>query len=154
MLDDLLRIKRRREDDAVAAVAEARGALERRREACREKERELEEYRAWQVAEKERLYAKVHHRNVTKDTLEKYREQLGMIRQRELQIEEERTQAEREAADAQAALEQAQQRRIEAHREVVKFEEYQQTLEAERLRDAQRKEDEETEDVVSGRFRT
>lgn len=154
MLDDLLRIKRRREDDAIAAVAEARAALERRREACREKQRELEEYRAWQVAEKERLYAKVHHRNVTKDTLEKYREQLGMIRQRELQIEEERTQAEREAADAQAALEQAQQRRIEAHREVVKFEEYQQTLEAERLRDAQRKEDEETEDVVSGRFRT
>lgn len=154
MLDDLLRIKRRREDDAVAAVAEARGALERRREACREKERELEEYRAWQVAEKERLYAKVHHRNVTKDILEKYREQLGMIRQRELQIEEERTQAEREAADAQGALERAQQRRIEAHREVVKFEEYEQTLEAERLRDAQRKEDEETEDVVSGRFRT
>ena len=154
MLDDLLRIKRRREDDAVAAVAEARAALERRREACRAKERELEEYRTWQVAEKERLYAKVHHRNVTKDILEKYREQLGMIRQRELQIEEERTQAEREAADAQGALEQAQQKRIEAHREVVKFEEYQQTLEAERLRDAQRKEDEETEDVVSGRFRT
>lgn len=154
MLDDLLRIKRRREDDAVVAVAQARAALERRREACREKQRELEEYRAWQVAEKERLYAKVHHRNVTKDILEKYREQLGMIRQRELQIEEERTQAERKAADAQGTLERAQQRRIEAHREVVKFEEYQQTLEAERLRDAQRKEDEETEDVVSGRFRT
>ena len=154
MLDDLLRIKRRREDDAVADVAQARAALERRREACREKERELEEYRAWQVAEKERLYARVHHRNVTKDILEKYREQLGVLRQRELQIEEERTQAEREAADAQGALEQAQQARIEAHREVVKFEEYQQALEAERLRDAQRKEDEETEDVMSGRFRT
>ena len=154
MLDDLLRIKRRREDDAVAAVGEARAAFERRREACRAKERELEEYRTWQVAEKERLYAKLHHRNVTKDTLEKYREQLGIIRQRELQIEEERTQAEREAADAEGALEQAQQKRIEAHREVVKFEEYQQTLEAERLRDAQRKEDQETEDVVSGRFRT
>ena len=154
MLGDLLRIKRRREDDATAAVAEARAALERRREAVRDKEREFVEYRAWQVAEKERLYAKVHHRNVTKDTLEKYREQLGILRQRELQIEEERTQAEREAADAQSALEQAQQRRIEAHREVVKFEEYQQTLEAERLRDAQRKEDEETEDVVAGRFRT
>ncbi|MYE14169.1 MAG: hypothetical protein F4X99_21415 [Gammaproteobacteria bacterium] len=154
MLADLLRIKRRREDDAVAAVAEAKAALERRREACRAKERELEEYRTWQVAEKERLYAKVHHRNVTKDILEKYREQLGMIRQRELQIEEERTQAEREAADAQGTLERAQQRRIEAHREVVKFEEYQQTLDAERLRDAQRKEDEETEDVVSSRFRT
>ena len=154
MLDDLLRIKRRREDDAVADVAQASAALERRREACREKERELVEYRAWQVAEKERLYARVHHRNVTKDILEKYREQLGVLRQRELQIEEERTQAEREAADAQGALEQAQQARIEAHREVVKFEEYQQTLEAERLRDAQRKEDEETEDVMSGRFRT
>ena len=154
MLGDLLRIKRRREDDATAAVAEARVTLERRREACRAKERELAEYRTWQVAEKERLYAKVHHRNVTKDVLEKYREQLGMLRQRELQIEEERTQVEREAAEAEGALEQAQQRRIEAHREVVKFEEYQQTLEAERARDAQRKEDEETEDVVSGRFRT
>lgn len=154
MLDDLLRIKRRREDDATVAVAQARAALERRREACRDKERELEDYRAWQVAEKERLYAKVHHRNVTKDILEKYREQLGVLRQRELQIEEERTQAEHEAVDAQGALEQAQQARIEAHREVVKFEEYQQTLEAERLRDAQRKEDEETEDVMSGRFRT
>ena len=151
MLDDLLKIKRRREDDAVSAVAEARRALERQQEAARAKAQELKDYEAWQVTEKERLYDTLHNKNVTRDKLEKYREQIGLLRTRQLQLEEELLQARQEVTKAEQAVEHARQRRMDAHREVVKFEEYQRMLAEEQAREAQRKEDEETEDIVSSR---
>ena len=151
MLEDLLRIKRRREDDAIAAAAEARRALERAEATRDAKERELEEYRRWHAEEKVRLYEQVHGRSVTRARLESYREEIGLLSQRELSLEEELAQAHEEAAAREAALREAKRRRMDAHREVVKFEEYQRTLDEEAARAAERKEETEAEDVLSRR---
>lgn len=151
MLADLLKIKRRREDDAVAAVGEAQRSVERLRSARDAKARELDEYRRWQEDEKVRLYERVHNRIVSRDKLEDYREQVALLRQRCLQLEEELARAEEDLAAGEEALRQAHQRRLDAHREVVKLEEYQRTLDEERARAVERKEEAEAEDVVSRR---
>ena len=151
MLDELLRIKRRREDSAAAALAEAKDAAERAEAAREAKQRDLADYARWQAAEKERLYAKLHGRNVTRDVLAKYREAVGALRQRHLQLEEELAEAVQAANRAAASLVEARQRRLEANREVTKFEDYGQKLAVEEQRAAQAREDEEAEDAVLGR---
>lgn len=153
MLGELLTVKRRREDDAVAAVAEARRALGRERDACQARERELGEFETWQAAERERLDAALFHKHVTRDRLDEHRERIAALRQRHLELEEQLERARKAAADAEEALEQARRKRLDAHREVVKFEEYERRLEEERRRATERREEEEAEDVLSGRFR-
>lgn len=151
MLADLLKIKRRREDDAVAALGEAQRSLERLGSARDAKARELDEYRRWQEEEKLRLYERLHNRFVSRDKLEDYREQVALLRQRCLQLEEELARSEQDLAAGEEALRQAHQRRLDAHREVVKLEEYQRTLDEEHARAVERKEEAEAEDVVSRR---
>ena len=151
MLDDILTIKRRREDDATTALRAAQRTLERKQAACHAKGRELAEYNTWQEAERVRLFEDVRNRDVTRSELESYRERVGLLRQRQLQLEEELAAANREAAAAQGALQTAREVRLAAHREVLKFEEYQSTLDKERSREAERREETETEDIVTGR---
>ena len=148
MLEDLLTIKRRREDDAAAAVGEAQRTVDRQQAACQARQTALDEYNVWQEAEKARLYAEVYRKSVTRAKLEGYREQTGLLRQRQLQLEEELERAERELEAAKVELQEARRKRLDAHKQVVKFEEYQAVLEAERKREAERKEEVEAEDIV------
>ncbi len=151
MLDDILTIKRRREDDAISAVGKAQRTLERRQAECRDKSRELEEYGVWQAEERVRLFEDVQNRGVTRADLERYREKVALLRQRQLQLEEELAGAEANVVAAQSSLEKATEARLAAHREVLKYEEYQGILEQERLREAERREETETEDILSSR---
>ena len=149
MFDELLRIKRRREDNAVAAVAEAKRAAESAAAAKREQERKLEDFDSWAAAERGRLDDKILGRAVTRSALDRYREDIGVLRERRLRLEEALAAAEAAAKDARAAVEVARQRRIEANREVVKFEEYGKALAAEERRAEQIREDTEAEEVAS-----
>ena len=151
MLDDILTIKRRREDDATAEEREAKRALAERQAAEDAKARELADYVAWQEAERVRLFEDIRNRGVTRAELERYHEQVGLLRQRQLQLEEERAAAKAAVAAAESGLEKARQARLAAHREVLKFEEHQGVLERERRREAERREEAETEDIVTGR---
>ena len=148
MLDDLLTIKRRREDDAAAVMGEAQRTVDRQRAACETRRTALDEYNVWLEAEKVRLYEEVHRKSVTRAKLEGYRERTGLLRRRQLRLEEELDKAERDLQAAEAELREARRKRLDAHREVVKLEEYQAVLEAERKREAERKEEVEAEDIV------
>ena len=148
MLEDLLTIKRRREDDAAAAVGEAQRTVDQRRVACQARRSALDEYNVWQEAEKVRLYEEVYRKNVTRAKLEGYRERTGLLRQRQLRLEEELDKAERDLQAAEAELQEARRKRLDAHTQVVKFEEYQAVLEAEQKREAERKEEAEAEDIA------
>ena len=148
MLDDLLTIKRRREADAAAVVAKARRTVDQREAACQARRNELDEYNVWQKAEKARLDAEVYRRSVSRPKLEAYREQLGLIRQRQLQLEEELEKAGQALEAARAELQEARRKHLDAHRQVMKFEEYQAELEAEEKRTAQRREEAEADDIT------
>ena len=149
MLEDLLTIKRRREDNASAAVGEAQRTVAARQAALEAGKAALDEYNVWQESEKSRLFEEVHGKSVTRAKLEDYREQIGLIRQRQLELEEELEKAGRELATAEAELEEARRKRLDAHRQVAKFEEYQAVLQAEREREAERKEETEAEDIAA-----
>ena len=151
MLDDLLTIKRRREEDAAAAVVEAQRIVGERHADRQARKAALYEYVVWQEDEKERLYAQVYRKSVSRAKLEGYREQIGMLRQRHLQMEEDLEKAECELRAAEAELEKARRKRLEAYRQVVKFEEYQSVLEAEKKRAAERREETEAEDIATPR---
>ena len=149
MLEDLLTIKRRREDDASTAVGEAQRTLTARQADRETSQAALDEHNVWQESEKSRLFEEVHRKSVTRAKLEGYREQIGLIRQRQLELEEELEKAGRELATAEAELEEARRKRLDAHRQVAKFEEYQAVLEAEHEREAQHKEEAEAEDIAA-----
>ena len=149
MLEDLLTIKRRREDDAAALVGEAQRTVDRRRAACEARRTALDEYNVWQEAERLRLYEEVYRKSVTRAQLEGYRERIGLLTQRRLGMEEELEKAERDLQVAETELQEARRKRLDAHRQVVKFEEYQAELEAEQEREAERKEETEAEDIAS-----
>ena len=149
MLEELLNIKRRREDDAAAAVGEARRTVDERQAARRARQAALDEYKVWQEEEGARLYDEVYRKRVSRGKLEGYRGQTGLLRQRQLQMEEELEKAERDLATAEAELEEARRKRLDAHRQVAKFEEYRAVLEAEQKREAQRKEESEVEDIAT-----
>ena len=152
MLEEIIAVKRRREDQAAAAAGKARQTLERCEAECEAKIRELTDYQAWQEAERVRLFEEVRNTGVTRAELERYREQVGLLRQRQMQLEEELARAQREAETAKSDLEKAREARLAAHREVLKFEEYQGVLEKDRLREAERREEAETEDIVARRL--
>ena len=149
MLEDLLTIKRRREDDATALVGEAQRTVDQRQAACKAKRTALEEYSVWQEAERRRLYEEVYRKSVTRAQLEGYREQTGLLTQRRLGMEEELEKAERDLQVAETELQEARHKRLDAHRRVVKFEEYRAELESEREREAERKQEVEAEDLAS-----
>ena len=151
MLDDLLTIKRRREDDAIAALHEAGRVLEQRRAECEAKRQEFERYKVWRKEEAERLFDKVKQQEVPRSALERYRQDVALLQQREYQMQEELAAAEREVKAAEANLDQAKAKRTEAHKEVVKFEEYQKQLLDEAAAEANRKEEAEIEDIVGSR---
>ena len=149
MLEDLLAVKRRREDAAAALVGEAQRTVDQRRAACEAKRTALEEYSVWQEAERRRLYEEVYRKSVTRAQLEGYRERIGLLTQRRLGMEEELEKAERDLQVAETELQEARRKRLDAHLQVVKFEEYQAELEAEQEREAERKEETEAEDIAS-----
>ncbi len=149
MLNDLLKIKRLREEDAIAALAKAQAFLERQIVTRDKKCREEDEYKVWRLSEEDRLYDEIYGKNVALKTLEELREQIGLLRQKELQLHEAYLQAEKDVAAAQSALEEAQRRRLETYKEMTKYEEYNQIIVDEEKRETERKEEIELEDFAS-----
>ena len=149
MLDDLLKIKRLREDEAIAALAKARGFLEQQI-VLRDKKRQDEvDYKTWRLGEEERLYNGIYGKKVALSKLEKLRERIACLRQKELQLHEEYLQADQDVATARTALDEARQRRLEAHKETNKYVEYRQIVRQEEQRAAERREETEIEDLLS-----
>ncbi len=151
MLDDLLKIKRLREDDAISALVKAQSFLGEQIEARDAKQREEADYKVWRVDEENRLYDEICGKNVALSDLEKLREQIGLLRQRELALHAEFLQMQESVKQARSALEEAKRRRVQAHKEVTKYEEYNQIIVEREKREAEAKEEAELEDFVSGK---
>lgn len=151
MLDELLKIKYLREDDAIKELAGAQKALEDKTTALAAKQRELSEYKTWRVSEENRLYEEIHKKHVVRDKVEELREQIGLLRQKDLLLEQEIAEAQQAVTEAEAALAAAEQKRLDAHKEVVKYEEYNQLVLEEERQELERREEVEMEDFLSGK---
>ena len=149
MIDELLNVRRRREDNAIAKVGKAQRELDRKQAACRAKERELREYVTWRVVEISRSYQAVHGKIVSRAALDKYRRQMGVLRSRELQLADEHAKTQQAVERAVDDLEHTRRNHRDAHRDVVRLEEYHRRLSEMEERDVEYREEAETEDVVA-----
>lgn len=149
MLDELLSIRRRREDDAKTSLNEAQHELHRQQAALQAKERELTGFAAWRGDEQVRLYQVVHQRNLSRRKLDEYRQQIARLRSRELHLEDDFANTKQAVEEAHRNLAHARQKHISAHRNVLKLEAYQQHLTALEERKAQRREETEMEDIIA-----
>ena len=152
MLNELLKIKRLREDDAILTLSKAQVFFEQRVVEREKKQEEEAEYKVWRVDEENRLYNEIYGKNLALGDLEKLREQIALLRQKELVLHEECLQAANNVASAQSALKEAKQRRVKAHKEVVKYEEYDKIIVAREKKEAEAKEEMELEDFLSGKL--
>ncbi len=152
MLAKLLSVKRQRERDAIARLGESKLEYNRLQVACRAKEQELLNYGNWRKQETTRLYESVHRQQLSPSKLEGYRQQISLLRSRELKLEDELADARHSLEGAGLELKASRRRGLEARREVVRFEEYVSRLtNMENLR-AERREETETEETVTTRF--
>ena len=151
MFDELIRVKRLREDDAIAAFNEARRLLEQRTADEEAKQREQADYSLWRKNREQELYSDIEGKAVALKELEQLREQVAAHRAMDLQLQEEAAGASREREAAEQAVEAARQVRLLAYREVAKYEQYQQTLAEEEQREQERREEVEVEDMDIGR---
>ena len=153
MLDRLLTIKRQREGAATSRLVEAQRKCDRRRLDRQAQEQKLSDYGAWRQQEEARLYEAVHRQELSRYRLESYRQRIAVMRSRELQLESDLAGSRHAVEAAEAELADARKRRIDARREVVRFEEYMSHLSQVEKLSAERGEETETEESVSARFR-
>ena len=153
MLDRLLTIKLNRESDAVSRLGEAQREYDRLQAACRAQERKLADFGAWRQQEETRLYQEVHRQKLSRSGLDGYRQRISLLRSRELRLEDELADARQAVQAADAELEQSRRKRLDARREVIRFEEYLKRLKrVEKLREEHREETE-TEEAAAASFR-
>lgn len=151
MFGELIKVKRLREDKAIAALNEAQTLLEQRIADAEAKRQEQADYSLWRTKRKQELYKDIEGKSVALKELEQMREQIASHRARDLQLQEEVAAAGREREAAEQALETARQVRLSAYREVAKYEQYSQTLADEEQRERERREEVEVEDMNTGK---
>ena len=151
MLDELIKVKRLREDKAIAALNEAQTLLEQRIADEEAKRQEQADYSLWRARRKQELYQDIEGKSVSLTALEQMREQIASHRDMDLQLQEDLVESVREREIAGQALETARQVRLSAYREVAKYEQYNQTLANEEQREQERREEVEVEDTNTGR---
>ncbi|MGI9228487.1 MAG: type III secretion system stalk subunit SctO [Gammaproteobacteria bacterium] len=151
MLDELLKIKRLREDDAISKLVKAEALLEQRKKEKQAKEQELIDYREWRIKREEELYQEVEGKQLEVGKLVGIREHIASLRAKELAIEEELSKAKKAQQEAEQGVEDAKQVRLAAYREVTKYEEYIEKLKREEELEQERYEEKETEDLLTGR---
>ncbi len=151
MFAELIKVKRLREDKAIAALNEAQMLLEQRIADEEVKRQEEADYSRWREKRKQELYKDIEGKSVAVKELDQMREQIASHRVRELQLQEEVAEIGRERAAAEQALETTRQVRLSAYREVAKYEQYNQTLADQEQRQREQQEEVEVEDMNTGK---
>jgi len=149
MLNELLRLKRYREDKAEMAVSTCRFGLQ---EASRYREQakaSLIEYRSWSCEREREMYAEVCRRIVRLRDLEYLKEDVVGLHIKERSLEEQLATAKVKEEQADKALAEARQNHRTASRAREKFVQLV-SVQAEEIRlEGERKEDVETEDLYA-----
>lgn len=142
MLDDILKIKRIREDNATAALAEARRQLEACVHARDEQRARADAFRDRRPALEDALFEEIRNQLVELKGLDEVRDKVSALRAEEFRLYEEVERLDREVASARERVAARERERMEAHRNVEKYE----TL-IEEARAAERAEDERKQEV-------
>ena len=150
ILQDLVDIRKMRENRAAQEAARARSFQDQASEAVTNAKRQLEEFRIWRTEEKDRLYNTIINQIVHMRDLDRLKEALAELDEREAMFMKRIADAERQLEEAVAVLDKARAAFREATRNVEKLDEHRETWETEAAREAERAADLEMEEFTGG----
>ena len=146
LLDELLRVKHLREDEAIKIMKEKQLKLEQCRKFLEGKIMQHDKYTRWRKAEEGRLYKEVLNKAVRAYNLNTMRDQITSFKEKQQQLKEEIEKAEAAVVEATEHLATARQARMDAYKTVQKYEEYRDIIQTIENRAAERREDLEAEE--------
>jgi len=123
-LDDLLRVKKLREQAAERALRDAEAARDALRREADERERAAEAFRDWRVTEEARLFDEIRGQEIHVRHLDDFKRKKELLRVDEAAKFEEASAARTKAEEAEKPVDAARQALVEAQRAVRKFEEF------------------------------
>ena len=121
VLEPLLDIRKKREDDLQQQLIKARNDLQMAEEARDKAKQDLEDYVADMPEKKARLYATVMNIVVKREQLDKLKEALADLERQKLALAEKLEQAEQNVVQAQQTLEQTQKNLLAATKNKMKL---------------------------------
>ena len=146
MLDDILKVKNIREDKAIKELSLANHDLQHKVNILAGKKRKLKEYTEWRLAEEERIYKQIFGEEVRLLAVEVMRETIASMRLKGMEKEEKIFKSQKSVDDAKETLKAARHARMEAHKNVKKFEEYIDIVKKMENKEKERKEEIEMEE--------
>jgi|GEM_PF-1935944 len=162
MLHDLLKVKNIREESAEREVKRCQHELElaqqelkRREQEVERRKQELQDYIRWRSQEEQRLYDNIMNTNVQQHDLDRLKQKVALMRDKDVALEQAITEAEQQVTAAQQqvrqaeqVLETARQAHYKAKQAVEKFEEFCKVQDEEAAKEASRLEDLEMEEFT------
>ena len=146
LLDELLRVKRIREDEAIKAMKEKQLQLEQCRKVLKDKIVKHDEYVVWRKVKEKRLYEEVLNKAVRAYNLNIMRDQITSFKEKQQQLKEEIEEAEAAVTRATEHLVEARQARMDAYKTVQKYEEYRDIIQTIENKEMERREEFEAEE--------
>ena len=145
-LEDLLRVRLFREDNAASEMSRRRTELESARALVVQRSKELEEYVEWRIRREEELYEEIIHKEVKLRSLDDLKQDIQLLREKQLVYEEKVREAERGVKDAEDALEQAHAAYLETVKDRQKIDEHKEIWAKETMKAAEADQEKEMED--------
>lgn len=146
--EELLWIKKIREQAAANAVTRAKDAVEEAQLAVTEAENEVREYSAFRAVEELRLFEEIRGRGVKLDDIDEMKYKVSLLRVKEEELRKVVEDKKQAMADAEANLQQAEEDHIVAQKSHEKFEQFVEVKREEALKEATEREEAEVEEIT------
>lgn len=124
VLEDLLQVRRLREEAAARQVAQRKANIERLSGRVTQLQTDLAEYRNWKAAREEELFAEVKKRAIHRKDLDKFHSRVQKLREKEREYEANIVDAENQLRAEQEALVEDRAQYLAAHRNRDKLDEH------------------------------
>lgn len=147
ILEDLLRVRKFREDAAAAEMTRCRKLVAEAEELVGQRKKELKEYVQWRLQREEEMYQEVMQKSIHLNDLEDLKTNIQILRDDELKYEERIITAEKQLGEARQRLEQARAAYRQAVKNREKLEEHKALWLEEEQKAAEAQAEKEAEDI-------
>ncbi len=152
MFDELLDIKKLREQSAAGVVKRAQEAVEAAEEEVRSAEKSVLDHEAFRVTEEQRLFEEIQGEAVRLDDIDEMKFKIGLLRAKTGELEKAVEEKNKLVAKAREAVKVAMEAEHQAQKAVRKFEEFVDIQHQEEQRLAVAAEEAEIEEVTEAIF--
>ncbi len=126
-LQDLLRVRELRKDNAQLELVKAHEALKIAERVVEESKKALYEYQQWRPGEEKRLYDKIMQKQVTIEKVDDVKDAIKQLYEKETELAQKIQEAEKKVLEAIAFVETKQKALAQANKDVDKLLEHKKT---------------------------